>query len=65
MRVNPRFASNIFKACTALCNISRQNEEMENEVYQVDAENEDNNNREENIDPRGVQRLQQLIVLFN
>lgn len=65
MRVNPRFASNIFKACTALCNISRQNEEMENEVYQVDAENEDNNNREENIDPRGVQRLQQLIALFN
>jgi hypothetical protein len=58
MRVNPRFASNIFKDCTALCNISRQNEEMENEVYQVDAENEDNNNREENIDPRGVQRLQ-------
>jgi hypothetical protein len=37
---------------------------MENEVYQVDAENEDNNNREENIDPRG-ERLQQLIALFN
>jgi hypothetical protein len=44
---------------------ARQNEEMENEVYQVDAENEDNNNREENIDPRGEQRLQQLIALFN
>lgn len=67
LRVNPRFAANVVKACVTLCNLSREHRE-EAELIEIQVVDELNNNDDDDnnnvVELAAAHRLEQLLNTF-